>query len=199
MPTDNYPATIRTREEILDELEALDQEGKLSDDQLVSLTDEEEIERIVNPLPEKMEIFISQFESNSGNIKRTCSDLGIQRSTYYRWMDRSERFRQRINEVAEGIIDDAEDGLKFHVKQKSLEAIKYFLDRKGRERGYGGDISSAGLGAEVGAGAIRLETIREAFRGAAEGIISAMEGRTSPCEEAIDITPVAPSREEQEE
>lgn len=88
-------------------------------------------------LSTSQQAFISALEVNMDNATKACKAAGIARSTYYVWLDESDVFAQAVNDVREGLIDKAESVLYGHMfDEKSLDATKYYLDRKGKGRGY---------------------------------------------------------------
>ena len=50
------------------------------------------------------------------------------------------------DEIDEATLDLAESGMKGHLKSKNLDAIKYYLERKGKGRGYVKQTEVAGVG-----------------------------------------------------
>jgi len=72
---------------------------------------------------------LEEIEKN-GNVYLSCMKLGINRSTFYRWL-KNKNFKKKADEATEhgrqGNCDIAESALMMKVKQKDLGAIKYYL------------------------------------------------------------------------
>lgn len=86
--------------------------------------------------------FLSILEVNLGNVSETCKATNVGRTTYYGWLEADEsnnpnNFAQAVNDIKEGLIDRAESVLYGHLfNERSLDAAKYYLSRKGKGRGY---------------------------------------------------------------
>lgn len=72
---------------------------------------------------------LKEIEKN-GNVSLSCLKLGIDKSTYYRWL-KNKSFKKKADEAVkrgrQGNCDVAESALMVLVKQKHLGAIKYML------------------------------------------------------------------------
>ncbi|MFA4999211.1 MAG: hypothetical protein WC519_00535 [Parcubacteria group bacterium] len=74
---------------------------------------------------------LKELEKN-GNVFLSCLKIGINRSTYYRWIESDKKFRKLANQALrhgrENNCDIAEHALMLRVKEKDMTAIKYLLD-----------------------------------------------------------------------
>lgn len=72
---------------------------------------------------------LSEIEKN-GNVSLSCAKVGVDKSTFYRWM-KNESFKKLADEALvrgrEANCDMAESALMLLVKEKKFEAIKYVL------------------------------------------------------------------------
>ena len=84
----------------------------------------------------KKEQFISLFLKKTGNVTELCKSVGINRTTYYDWMKKDEKFEQAIRDEEEGLIDFAESKLMILISEKNPTALIFFLKTKGKKRGY---------------------------------------------------------------
>ena len=98
-----------------------------------------------NALPDEVrERFYEAYEKTCGNISASCEYAGMDRATYYRWMDSDEphnvafrnqltilRPKERLKDLAEAVIVE-----KLAVG-KSFAAAKMVLERLAKDRGYG--------------------------------------------------------------
>lgn len=79
---------------------------------------------------------VKMYEKKGGNISATCSALGITRQTFFNYRNSSKLLDQRLNEVAESLVDFAESKLVEQINDGNLTAIIFFLKTKGKSRGY---------------------------------------------------------------
>lgn len=82
------------------------------------------------------EQFIEVLRKNAGNIKLSCENAGISRSTYYNWIDDDKDFEKAVSIVNEEMIDFAESELLKKITDGNLTAIIFYLKTKGQSRGY---------------------------------------------------------------
>lgn len=87
--------------------------------------------------------FLHFFEETFGNVAASCKLAGIGRMTYYRWINSptkiNEKFRKQLERILapERALDLAESVVIAHAEAGSLKAAQYYLDNKGKARGYG--------------------------------------------------------------
>lgn len=84
---------------------------------------------------------ITELEK-TGNVYIACLKMGISRAAFYRWKYEDKKFKKRaeraIKQGRENGCDIAEQSLMLKIKEKSMDAIKYYLGhnspRYGRPR-----------------------------------------------------------------
>lgn len=135
-------------------------------------------------MTEKEDLFLKEF-SNSFNISEACRVAGISRPTFYNWYRDKKEFAKVFDAIKQGFVDAAEsvlfdtilngyktdkngetimvDGIKQRSKE-ALDAAKFVLARKGKERGY---VQQIDIGADM----------------------KAMQTKIAAKEEVIDVTP----------
>lgn len=110
--------------------------------------------------------FLQVLKDCRHHIGNACSLFGIGRQTYYDWINNDNWFKEQVNEIMESQIDDAEqiheylrigipdirkvkddDGNEVErmvgwIKEPDRNALEFFLERKGKTRGWGRDSSS---------------------------------------------------------
>ena len=86
----------------------------------------------------KKEVVLDLLKKNLGNITDTCEKAGIDRTTYYLWLNKDEKFKQAIENLDfdEMKVDIAELGMIGLAKEKNFQACKFILEKKGMKRGY---------------------------------------------------------------
>ena len=73
----------------------------------------------------------------SFNRTEACQATGVNRTTVWRWMKEDKAFSETVWEIEESLLDVAEGKLVELVRGGNLQAIKFLLRSKARERGYG--------------------------------------------------------------
>lgn len=81
--------------------------------------------------------FLKAIVEHKGNISAACKAAGCSRSAYQRYMKDDIDFQNQINDLIEAGIDYVEDKLLKAIDEGNITAIIYYLNNKGRARGYG--------------------------------------------------------------
>lgn len=84
----------------------------------------------------KKNAFLAIMERTLGNITASCKEIGIERSTYYRWLEKDAKFKQAVDDLSEMSVDFAESQLKKQIKDGDTTATIFYLKTKGKHRGY---------------------------------------------------------------
>lgn len=77
------------------------------------------------------------------NISKACKTAGIGRVTFYDWRDNDPAFQQALHELEERVKDQYEENLYKDSKAGDSKSTVFFLERKGRDRGYGKEADSS--------------------------------------------------------
>lgn len=81
--------------------------------------------------------FINSLEQCNGMLMKACGMSEVPIGTYRSWMQTDQDFAQAVMEIRELIKDEVEGKLISNAKKGDGFAIKYFLDSRARDRGYG--------------------------------------------------------------
>jgi len=90
----------------------------------------------------RMNAFIREYEVQCGNISAACSNTGVSRRTYYRWMHGTLplylRFQKKLLRILprERLKDAAESVILHHLNQKDLTAAIFTAKTIARDRGW---------------------------------------------------------------
>ena len=84
----------------------------------------------------KKNAFLAYMEATLGNITASCKEVGIDRSLYYKWLERDPKFKQAVDDLSEMSVDFAESHLKKQIKEGDTTATIFYLKTKGKHRGY---------------------------------------------------------------
>jgi hypothetical protein len=72
-----------------------------------------------------------------GVIAHAAEELGLNRSTLWERVQKSERLQRAITEVEESTKDIAEGKLGAALRNGEAWAVRYYLTNKAKDRGYG--------------------------------------------------------------
>lgn len=81
------------------------------------------------------EQFLEVYRRNL-NISATCRAIGINRRTFYSWIEKDKKFREKVDEVFEELIDSVENSLYNLALSGNYNAITFILLNKGSSRGW---------------------------------------------------------------
>ncbi len=80
--------------------------------------------------------FIEALMKSGGVLKPACEALHVSRQTILDWRKADPEFDKACGEAIEVFLDEAESKLYAAVRRGNFKAIKFFLECKGRGRGY---------------------------------------------------------------
>ena len=76
------------------------------------------------------------YAKKGSNISATCLALGISRQTFYNWRAKNKALDEKLNDVFEAMVDNAESKLLRHINDGDTTCLMFFLKTKGKHRGY---------------------------------------------------------------
>jgi len=82
------------------------------------------------------EQFEKAIPGSAGIISAIAQKVGCDWHTAKKWIERDDGLQQMVTAELEASIDIAEASLLSLIKEKDLQAIKFFLKTKGKHRGY---------------------------------------------------------------
>jgi hypothetical protein len=103
--------------------------------------------------------FIETYSQMLGDITATCKAISITRHTYYNWLYKDNKFKRLIEVQDEVNLDFAENCLKERMKAGDTRAIIFYLESKGKNRGYGKNIDVTSNGKDIAPPTIILKRI----------------------------------------
>lgn len=84
----------------------------------------------------KPEILENAIIDSYGNISTIAKRLGVSRTTIYKYLEKNQDLKDRIESEREVAIDFAESQLMEKIKSGDTVSIIFFLKTQGRRRGY---------------------------------------------------------------
>ena len=89
-----------------------------------------------NKIQHTKKALLEALKSSLGIVSEACEVVGVDRSTYYRYYNDDEVFRNECNDIENLVIDFAESKLYEQIKGNNTTAIIFYLKTKGKRRGY---------------------------------------------------------------
>ena len=89
-----------------------------------------------NKIQHTKKALLEALKSSLGIVSAACEVVGVDRSTYYRYYNNDEVFRNECNDIENLVIDFAESKLYEQIKGNNITAIIFYLKTKGKRRGY---------------------------------------------------------------
>jgi|TARA_R110002073_G_scaffold149562_2_gene303386 hypothetical protein len=89
--------------------------------------------------------FINAYVNNYCNVSKACLSIDISRETYYAWINKSDTFRQAVEQAKEALKDRWEDEINKQVfEDRNPVVLNKFAPMVLRDRGYA-DIKDVNL------------------------------------------------------
>lgn len=80
---------------------------------------------------------LEAYRANDFNKSKTAKALLMSSGTFYRILDKRPELRKDMDNALEDQVEIAESALMKLVDQGNFNAIKFFLETKGKSKGYG--------------------------------------------------------------
>ena len=84
----------------------------------------------------KKEIFLKCLHDQHGHITKACESANIHRRTYYSWIEKDPKFKERVDDACESLVDHVESKLMQKINDLDTTSIIFFLKCKAKDRGY---------------------------------------------------------------
>lgn len=95
-------------------------------------------------------IFLKALKKSLGIATTAAIACDVSVSNHYAWYNNDAEYKQQVDALAEVTIDFAETALLKNVKKGKERSITFFLDRRGRGRGYGKTLDLTTKGDKIG-------------------------------------------------
>jgi len=80
--------------------------------------------------------WLAAYKANLFNIAKACRQIGINRTTYYRWLENDSRFARMAHDARQEMVDFVESKLLEKIRQGDTIATIFFLKCQAKDRGY---------------------------------------------------------------
>jgi hypothetical protein len=79
---------------------------------------------------------ITALKNNKMHISLSVKEAEISRDVYYQWLKKDKKFVSKVEEAQNWLHDLAEEQLNKEILKSNFKAIKFYLETKGKSRGY---------------------------------------------------------------
>jgi ACT domain-containing protein len=79
---------------------------------------------------------IKALEKSLGIVTTACKQVGIDRTTHYRWLNSDEKYKEAVEDLKNVTLDFAETHLHKAIQEGNTTAIIFLLKTLGKKRGY---------------------------------------------------------------
>ena len=84
----------------------------------------------------KKEAVLEALEKTLGVVTTAVKQVGVARSTFYKWLKEDEEFKKKVQDIENIALDFAESRLHKLIGDDNTSATIFYLKTKGRKRGY---------------------------------------------------------------
>jgi hypothetical protein len=98
---------------------------------------------------------LAALEKSLGIVSTACKSVGLDRSTFYKYVNEDEEFAAAVSEIENVALDFAESALMRQIQADIPASTIFYLKTKGKHRGYVERQEISGPGGK----AIQLEQI----------------------------------------
>jgi ACT domain-containing protein len=84
----------------------------------------------------KKEQLLEAMVNTLGIVSTACLNVGVSRTTYYKYYNEDEQFKGQVDDISNIAIDFAESKLFDLIKEGNIAAVIFYLKTKGKKRGY---------------------------------------------------------------
>jgi hypothetical protein len=94
--------------------------------------------KVAAKVQENKQLMLFHLRASKGNVAYACGKTGISRMTHYRWLRGDPDYAQTVDDIGEDLVDNMESlFISTTIKEKDLRSMRWFLERRGKDRGYG--------------------------------------------------------------
>lgn len=89
-----------------------------------------------NKIQQKKNALLDALIQTLGVVTTACKIVGVDRTTFYKYLNEDEEFALQVKDIQEVAIDFAETKLYEQIKDNNTTATIFYLKTKGKNRGY---------------------------------------------------------------
>lgn len=89
-----------------------------------------------NKIQHTKKALLDALEKSLGIVTTACKIVGIDRSTFYKYVKEDEEFAKQVKDVEDVVLDFVESQLHKQIKEGNTTATIFHLKTKGKKRGF---------------------------------------------------------------
>lgn len=89
-----------------------------------------------NKIQQTKKALLEALEKSLGVVTTACKLVGIDRTTFYRYVKEDEEFAQAVKSIDNVTLDFVESQLHKQIKDGNTSATIFYLKTKGKDRGF---------------------------------------------------------------
>ena len=89
-----------------------------------------------NKIQRTKKALLEALEKSLGVVTTACKSVGVDRSTFYKYVNEDEEFAKQVKDIGEVALDFVESQNFQLIKDKNPTAIIFYLKTKGKHRGF---------------------------------------------------------------
>jgi hypothetical protein len=89
-----------------------------------------------NKIQQTKSALIEGLKQTLGVVTSACKIVGVDRTTFYKYLNEDESFAEQVKDIQDIAIDFAESKLYEQIKDNNTTATIFYLKTKGKNRGY---------------------------------------------------------------
>jgi hypothetical protein len=89
-----------------------------------------------NKIQQTKNALIEALKQTLGVVTSACKIVGVDRTTFYKYVNEDEVFAEQVKDIQDIAIDFAESKLYEQIKDNNTTATIFYLKTKGKSRGY---------------------------------------------------------------
>jgi anaerobic C4-dicarboxylate transporter len=89
-----------------------------------------------NKIQQKKNALIEALTQTLGVVTTACKMVGVDRTTFYKYLNEDPKFAAQVKDIQEVAIDFAETKLYEQIKDSNTTATIFYLKTKAKHRGY---------------------------------------------------------------
>ena len=94
------------------------------------------VKRVTNKKQQTKKALIEALTQTLGVVTSACKIVGIDRTTFYKYINEDEVFAKAVKDISEVAIDFAESKLYEQIRDNNTTSTIFYLKTKAKHRGY---------------------------------------------------------------
>ena len=94
------------------------------------------MKRVTNKKQQTKKALIEALGQTLGVVTSACKIVGIDRTTFYKYVNEDDKFAAAVKDISEIAIDFAESKLYEQIRENNTTSTIFYLKTKAKHRGY---------------------------------------------------------------